>query len=196
MRLGLANRCNWLMSQQAWGYYYAKSMARTLSEAGFCIRPMSLLPHALLVGCVITRIGQCCPKTFQPGSNNICTEFSNIHRWRRINSDMESHGSQPNDMPENRDIGGQMSAAPFSCRPCRSRKMKCDRVQPRCGRCTRLKDTCEYPKERRANVGRQKRVRELESKVGQLQWLSDMGRRDRLMSTSPNELPPPPLFCP
>lgn len=139
------------------------------------------------------KIGQCCPKTFQPLSNNICTKFSNIHRWWRIGSDMESQSSQPNDTPENRDAGGHLSAS-FSCHPCRSRKLKCDRVQPRCGRCTRLRDNCEYPKERRANVGRQKRVRELETKVGQLQWLSDMGRRDQLLFTLPNELPLPP-FC-
>lgn len=138
------------------------------------------------------KIDQCCPKTFQPRSNKICNKFLNIHRWWRINSDMESHSSQPNDEPENRDVGGAL----FSCQPCRSRKLKCDRVQPRCGRCTRLRDTCEYPKERRANVGRQKRVRELETKVGQLQWLSDMGRRGHVLSTLPNELPLPPFFCP
>ncbi|KAH8751304.1 binuclear zinc transcription factor [Diaporthe sp. PMI_573] len=65
-----------------------------------------------------------------------------------------------------------MPSTPFSCRPCRSRKMKCDRVQPRCGRCTRLGDTCEYPKKRRANVGRRKRVVELETKVDQLEQLA------------------------
>lgn len=81
---------------------------------------------------------------------------------------MESQSSRVNERSTTTGVGEHMLATPFSCRPCRLRKMKCDRVQPRCGRCIRLGDTCEYPKERRANVGRQKRVLELETKVGQL----------------------------
>lgn len=81
---------------------------------------------------------------------------------------MESQSSSANERTSTTGVGGHMLATPFSCRQCRLRKMKCDRVQPHCGRCIRLGDTCEYPKERRANVGRQKRVFELETKVGQL----------------------------
>lgn len=81
---------------------------------------------------------------------------------------MDSQSSHADERISTTGVGEHMLATPFSCRACRSRKMKCDRVQPQCGRCTRLGDTCEYPKERRSNVGRQKRVLELETKVGQL----------------------------
>ncbi|KAH8593906.1 hypothetical protein B0O99DRAFT_662465 [Bisporella sp. PMI_857] len=43
----------------------------------------------------------------------------------------------------------QNSEPPFavqlSCVQCRRRKLKCDRMRPRCGRCVKLQDSCVYP---------------------------------------------------
>ncbi|KAL6406463.1 binuclear zinc transcription factor [Ilyonectria robusta] len=63
-------------------------------------------------------------------------------------------------------------AAHFSCAQCRSKKLKCDRIRPRCSRCARLSDSCDYPQSRRVNVGRRKRVHELEAKLDQLERLA------------------------
>lgn len=112
---------------------------------------------------VITSLSLTC-KLIQTLKNpfwNMFYQYSNL-------SVMESRNSQPDEGPSALGVGEHLPSTPFSCRPCRSRKLKCDRVQPCCGRCTGLGDTCEYPKERRANVGRRKRVIELETKVGQL----------------------------
>ena len=62
------------------------------------------------------------------------------------------------------------SAAPLektiSCVSCRKRKLKCDRVKPKCGTCSRLKHECEYP-ERRRNLGYKRRnMKELEARLG------------------------------
>lgn len=57
-------------------------------------------------------------------------------------------------------------AANFSCTQCRLKKLKCDRVRPHCGRCAKLSESCDYPQTRRSNVGRRKRVYELEAKLG------------------------------
>ncbi|KZL80424.1 binuclear zinc transcription factor, partial [Colletotrichum incanum] len=50
--------------------------------------------------------------------------------------------------------------------------LRCDRIRPQCGRCARLGDSCDYPQSRRANVGRSKRVRELEAKLDELESLA------------------------
>ncbi|KAL0939654.1 binuclear zinc transcription factor [Colletotrichum truncatum] len=71
-----------------------------------------------------------------------------------------------------RNTGENISATPFSCHQCRYRKLKCDRIRPSCGRCVRIGDACGYPQVRRANVGRRKRVHELETKLDQLERLA------------------------
>lgn len=54
----------------------------------------------------------------------------------------------------------------ISCISCRGRKLKCDRVKPKCGTCIRLRNNCEYP-ERRRNVGtRRRNMRDLEARLG------------------------------
>lgn len=54
----------------------------------------------------------------------------------------------------------------ISCVSCRKRKLKCDRVKPKCGTCTRLRHECEYP-ERRRNLGSKRRnMKELEARLG------------------------------
>ncbi|PNH53530.1 hypothetical protein VD0003_g3916 [Verticillium dahliae] len=57
----------------------------------------------------------------------------------------------------------------ISCRRCRGRKLKCDRATPRCSRCVKADEDCEYPGSRRTNVGKRTQVRELEAKLGQLE---------------------------
>ncbi|EXA34401.1 hypothetical protein FOVG_14382 [Fusarium oxysporum f. sp. pisi HDV247] len=63
-------------------------------------------------------------------------------------------------------------AALFACTKCRSMKLKCDRMKPCCGRCSRRSEICDYPHSRRTNVGRTTRVRELEVKLDQLESLA------------------------
>ena len=54
----------------------------------------------------------------------------------------------------------------ISCTSCRKRKLKCDRVKPSCGTCSRLRHDCEYP-ERRRNLGSKRRnMKELEARLG------------------------------
>ncbi|EGY20859.1 binuclear zinc transcription factor [Verticillium dahliae VdLs.17] len=65
-------------------------------------------------------------------------------------------------------------ATHFSCTQCRSMKLKCDRIRPRCSRCARVSADCEYPQSRRANVGRRRRVRELEAKLVELERLAKL----------------------
>ncbi|QSZ29267.1 hypothetical protein DSL72_003779 [Monilinia vaccinii-corymbosi] len=58
----------------------------------------------------------------------------------------------------------------ISCVLCRRRKLKCDRVKPKCGTCGRLSRECEYP-ERRRNTGGAKRrnMKELEARLAQVE---------------------------
>ncbi|KAH8799769.1 hypothetical protein F5884DRAFT_686650 [Xylogone sp. PMI_703] len=57
----------------------------------------------------------------------------------------------------------------LSCLQCRAKKLKCDRVLPRCGRCTKLADGCAYPGNRQRLVGRKRNVKELEARLVQLE---------------------------
>ncbi|TGO07359.1 hypothetical protein BTUL_0288g00080 [Botrytis tulipae] len=57
----------------------------------------------------------------------------------------------------------------ISCVSCRRRKLKCDRVKPKCGTCGRLRHECEYP-ERRRNIGAKRRnMKELEARLAQVE---------------------------
>ncbi|CAD6444977.1 262de15b-b350-4c43-8cdc-7ee8756edd8a [Sclerotinia trifoliorum] len=57
----------------------------------------------------------------------------------------------------------------ISCVSCRRRKLKCDRVKPKCGTCGRLRHECEYP-ERRRNIGTKRRnMKELEARLAQVE---------------------------
>ncbi|KAG4025268.1 hypothetical protein MFRU_062g00210 [Monilinia fructicola] len=57
----------------------------------------------------------------------------------------------------------------ISCVSCRRRKLKCDRVKPKCGTCGRLRHECEYP-ERRRNTGNKRRnMKELEARLAQVE---------------------------
>ena len=69
------------------------------------------------------------------------------------------------------DLGGGIGSVPshLSCVQCRSRKLKCDRQQPVCGRCQRQDEPCGYPESRQRAIGRRKTVRELEERSMQPQ---------------------------
>lgn len=57
----------------------------------------------------------------------------------------------------------------ISCVSCRRRKLKCDRIKPKCATCVRLRYECEYP-ERRRNTGTKRRnMKELEARLAQVE---------------------------
>ncbi|KAK0610597.1 hypothetical protein B0T17DRAFT_500407 [Bombardia bombarda] len=68
-----------------------------------------------------------------------------------------------------RTTGEPMSTIPLSCFRCRDKKLKCDRIWPRCGRCTKLGDSCIFPGSRKSQTGKRKKVRELEARLEQLE---------------------------
>ncbi|KAK4249171.1 hypothetical protein C7999DRAFT_12955 [Corynascus novoguineensis] len=53
----------------------------------------------------------------------------------------------------------------LSCNRCRSRKLKCDRNRPRCDRCVKQDEPCNYPGSRQRGLGPRKSVRELEQRI-------------------------------
>ncbi|KHJ31549.1 putative fungal specific transcription factor domain-containing protein [Erysiphe necator] len=70
----------------------------------------------------------------------------------------------------------------ISCVSCRKRKLKCDRIKPKCGTCVRLRHECEYP-ERRRNLGakraRSSKEKEIEARLAQLETrLNSEGKCD------------------
>lgn len=59
----------------------------------------------------------------------------------------------------------------FSCQLCRSRKLKCDKVLPICGRCAKVGETCEYPSGRKKpviNPAMRPRLRDMQSRIRRL----------------------------
>ncbi|TDZ71767.1 Citrinin biosynthesis transcriptional activator ctnR [Colletotrichum trifolii] len=60
---------------------------------------------------------------------------------------------------------------PLACVTCRSRKLKCDRVTPACGRCVKVKGECVYPESRRKPAFKRRNVKELEERLAQVEDL-------------------------
>jgi hypothetical protein len=58
-------------------------------------------------------------------------------------------------------------ATVLSCYTCKSRKLRCDRTLPRCARCIKSGDTCEYPAGRKRPVVTvtRPRMHELETRL-------------------------------
>jgi hypothetical protein len=56
----------------------------------------------------------------------------------------------------------------ISCVSCRKRKLKCDRVKPKCGTCTRLTHECEYPERRKNPSSKRRNLKELEARLGMI----------------------------
>ncbi|KAI6714041.1 C6 transcription factor Prf [Diplocarpon mali] len=85
------------------------------------------------------------------------------------NGGAQEPGSSPEDFQRTTGptIAGDCKAPEktISCVSCRKRKLKCDRIKPKCGTCCRLRHECEYP-ERRRNVGTKRRnMKELEARL-------------------------------
>lgn len=57
----------------------------------------------------------------------------------------------------------------ISCVSCRKRKLKCDRVKPKCGTCTRLRHECEFPERRRNQNTKRRNIKELEARLAQVE---------------------------
>lgn len=54
----------------------------------------------------------------------------------------------------------------ISCTQCRRRKLKCDRVKPSCGTCSRLRHQCVYPEGRMKSTTKRRNVKDLEARLG------------------------------
>src|SRR5450432_1296230 len=54
----------------------------------------------------------------------------------------------------------------ISCAQCRRRKLKCDRVKPCCGTCSRLQHQCVYPEGRMKSTTKRRNVKDLEARLG------------------------------
>jgi hypothetical protein len=54
----------------------------------------------------------------------------------------------------------------ISCTQCRRRKLKCDRVKPSCGTCSRLRHQCVYPEGRMKSTMKRRNVKDLEARLG------------------------------
>ncbi|KAH8659039.1 fungal-specific transcription factor domain-containing protein [Ilyonectria robusta] len=63
-------------------------------------------------------------------------------------------------------IGRPFDVSLLSCTQCRTRKLKCDRSRPCCGRCIKLGDVCAYPQSRLQPVRRGNKVAESGTKTG------------------------------
>ncbi|KAF3021597.1 hypothetical protein E8E14_013711 [Neopestalotiopsis sp. 37M] len=72
----------------------------------------------------------------------------------------------------------------LACTSCRNRKLKCDRVKPACGRCSRIKGDCVYPESRRKPAFKRRNVRELEARLAQVEGLLKQHAGDK---ESPDE---------
>ncbi|KAH7142050.1 fungal-specific transcription factor domain-containing protein [Dactylonectria macrodidyma] len=83
-----------------------------------------------------------------------------------------SEGSAPSlspQPPSGSDSGSALS--PLSCYLCKTRKLRCDRTQPGCGRCAKAGEYCDYPSARKRPVMPVTRsgVRDLKAKIQELE---------------------------
>ncbi|RKF59460.1 Citrinin biosynthesis transcriptional activator ctnR [Erysiphe neolycopersici] len=113
-----------------------------------------------------------------PSPNHV-TGFANYEETMHQPGTQARHGTQ------------KEAEKTISCVSCRKRKLKCDRVKPKCGTCVRLRHECEYP-ERRRNLGakraRSSKEKEIEARLAQLETrLNSEGKCD---ATSPDSAAP------
>ncbi|KAA6406978.1 MAG: Fungal specific transcription factor [Lasallia pustulata] len=98
--------------------------------------------------------------------------FNDISRQpnRRKN---ESPGSaHENNDPQNDAVdGGLPRTKRIACIICRKRKLKCDGNKPSCGTCARLKHSCAYDEVRRKSGPKRGYVKELETRLAQVESL-------------------------
>jgi hypothetical protein len=77
---------------------------------------------------------------------------------------------------------GKAQEKTISCVSCRKRKLKCDRIKPKCGTCTRLRHECEYPERRRTLGSKRRNMKELEARLG----MNIPSRQERVSLTVPS----------
>ncbi|CAM1502897.1 Fc.00g076730.m01.CDS01 [Cosmosporella sp. VM-42] len=78
---------------------------------------------------------------------------------------------------------------PLACVSCRSRKLKCDRVKPSCGRCIKVSNDCVYPESRRKPTFKRRNVKELEARLAQVEdYLKEVNKApdDKVDDRSPS----------
>ncbi|KAH6988872.1 fungal-specific transcription factor domain-containing protein [Ilyonectria sp. MPI-CAGE-AT-0026] len=84
----------------------------------------------------------------------------------------DSHSSQSPQPPSGSESGsGSLAPSPLSCYLCKTRKLRCDRAQPVCGRCANAGERCDYPSARKRPVMPVTRpgVRNLKAKIQELE---------------------------
>ncbi|RGP78256.1 hypothetical protein FLONG3_3571 [Fusarium longipes] len=62
--------------------------------------------------------------------------------------------------------------SPFSCQLCRMRKLKCDKALPRCGRCAKTSEKCDYPSARKKpviNPAMRPKLRDMQTRIRDLE---------------------------
>ncbi|KAK4121184.1 hypothetical protein N657DRAFT_648005 [Parathielavia appendiculata] len=93
---------------------------------------------------------------------------------------------------------GSTATSQLSCAQCRNRKLRCDRKFPRCERCVQLGETCNYPEARQRALGRRRTVRELETRIEELEALLRAANLNNLRQNEETESDsvqrPQPLF--
>jgi hypothetical protein len=67
--------------------------------------------------------------------------------------------------PPARDTHGGTESK-LSCRQCRARKLRCDRIMPICGRCIKSGSDCTFPGSRMKQTGNKRSVKDLEARLG------------------------------
>ncbi|KAI0887468.1 uncharacterized protein GGS22DRAFT_157229 [Annulohypoxylon maeteangense] len=78
----------------------------------------------------------------------------------------------PEDGPSNEASGsGKSGPESLSCVSCRNRKLKCDRVKPKCKRCEKANLECVFPESRRRPAFKRRNVKELEARLAQVEVL-------------------------
>ena len=58
----------------------------------------------------------------------------------------------------------------FACSECKARKLRCDRLKPACGRCSKNGETCRYPTSRKRpvyNLQPKPKLSELEERLSE-----------------------------
>lgn len=83
-------------------------------------------------------------------------------------ADSSSSGDDSREGSPDAPLETQESLEPLACVACRSRKLKCDRTKPACGRCTKAGDgtICVYPESRRKPLFKRRNVKDIEARLG------------------------------
>lgn len=109
-------------------------------------------------------------------SGDVATETNDYNDNENDDSpELENNAAPPAAGPSSGNPKHPPSDKTISCVSCRKRKLKCDRIKPRCGTCIRLRHECEFP-ERKRNLGSKRRnMKELEARLGMASSFMNLG---------------------